>query len=131
MNQAFNAAASGKHDPSRENIGNLLRVGVLIAAAVVVLGGALYLVQAPAAQKTSFGQFHGESEGLSHLGSIFVRAFHGHPAAIIQAGILLLIATPIARVLLAAITFARVRDWIYAAISCTVLMLLIWSLGWG
>ncbi|MBS1813298.1 MAG: DUF1634 domain-containing protein [Acidobacteria bacterium] len=131
MSESLKRDFSGAHDPSRENIGNLLRVGVLIAAAVVVFGGVLYLAHAPRAQKTSFGQFHGESEGLSHLGSIFARAFHGHPAAMIQAGILLLIATPIARVLLAAVTFARVRDWIYAGISCTVLGLLIWSLVWG
>lgn len=119
------------HDATREEIGSLLRWGVMVAALIVITGGMLYLLHAPANEATSFSHFHGESAGLQHIGSIFARAFHGEPAAMIQAGILVLIATPIARVLLAATSFARAKDWIYVAISGTVLGLLLWSLLWG
>jgi uncharacterized membrane protein len=50
------------------------------------------------------------------------------PTAIIQLGIVLLIATPIARVLLTLIAFAVRRDRMYVLISALVLVLLGYSL---
>ena len=53
---------------------------------------------------------------------------HGNPAAIIQLGILLLIATPIARVLFAIIGFAIERDRLYIVVSLTVLAVLMFGI---
>jgi uncharacterized membrane protein len=52
----------------------------------------------------------------------------GDAAAIVQLGVLLLIATPIARVIFAAIGFAVERDRLYVAISLAVLAVLIFGL---
>jgi uncharacterized membrane protein len=46
----------------------------------------------------------------------------------IQLGLLLLIATPIARVIGAGLIFAGERDWLYTAIAGLVLALLLYSL---
>ena len=52
--------------------------------------------------------------------------FHGQ--AIIQFGLLLLIATPVARVAFAAIGFAMERDYLYVVITLIVLVVLLYSL---
>ena len=52
--------------------------------------------------------------------------------AIIQLGLLLLIATPVARVLFSAIAFAIERDYMYVVITLIVLAILLYSLfGWS
>jgi len=51
--------------------------------------------------------------------------------SIIQLGVLLLIATPVARVFISVIGFARERDWMYVACSLIVLALLCFSLAHG
>ena len=48
--------------------------------------------------------------------------------AIIQLGLLLLIATPVARVLFSAIAFALERDSMYVVITLIVLAILLYSL---
>ena len=96
-------------------IGGLLRAGVLIAAAVTALGGALYLARhglEPADYRTFTG-----APGLDSLHGILrgVRRLDG--AAIIQLGLVLLIATPIARVALSLVAFVKQRDWRFVVIT--------------
>jgi uncharacterized membrane protein len=55
----------------------------------------------------------------------------GDSISIIQLGVLLLIATPISRVLISVIGFARERDWLYVACSLLVLALLTYGLVHG
>jgi uncharacterized membrane protein len=50
-----------------------------------------------------------------------------HGRGIIQLGLLLLIATPIARVAFAAYGFARQRDWMYVGIAAFVLSVLLYG----
>lgn len=52
----------------------------------------------------------------------------GDPAALIQLGVLLLIATPVARVVFAVVGFALERDRLYVAVSVAVLAILAASL---
>ena len=52
----------------------------------------------------------------------------GNATAIIQLGVLAMIATPVVRVAWAAMSFARLRDWLYTGISLVVLSLLGWAL---
>jgi uncharacterized membrane protein len=56
-------------------------------------------------------------------------AFHLNADGVIQVGLLLLIATPIARVVFCVIGFARQRDILYVAISSFVLAILFYSLA--
>ena len=53
-------------------------------------------------------------------------AFHGQ--AIIQFGLLLLIATPVARVAFSAVAFASRGDYMYVVITLIVLAVLLYSL---
>lgn len=108
-------------------IGELLRGGVLLAAATVFAGGALYLAQHNA-QLVNYHTFVATGPGLGTLRGICRAGGHLNPEGLIQFGLLLLIATPIARVVMAMIGFALERDRLYAAVSLIVLAILVFSL---
>lgn len=113
-------------------IGVLLRVGVLLAAAVVLFGATVYLVRNGSAALPNYKTFHGQTAQFREIPAIVqgTRAFTGR--AIIQLGLLLLIATPIARVIFSAVAFALERDFLYVAITLVVLGTLLFSLfGFG
>jgi uncharacterized membrane protein len=111
-------------------IGNLLRLGVAIAAAVVLLGGVVYLAR-HGLETPSYHVFHGEPSQFRSvagiLGSVTLLSGRG----IIQLGLLLLIATPIARVAFAVLGFAMERDRTYVLVSLIVLTTLLFSLAGG
>jgi uncharacterized membrane protein len=108
-------------------MGRLLQAGVLLASAVVLIGGLLYL-GAYAGIVKDYRTFTGEPASLRHPVELFRLLMTGDAAAIVQLGVLLLIATPIARVIFAAIGFAVERDRLYVAISLAVLAVLIFGL---
>jgi uncharacterized membrane protein len=49
-------------------------------------------------------------------------AFHGDALAWMQLGLLILIATPVMRVIYSAVAYALQRDWVYVAITLAVLI---------
>ena len=108
-------------------IGNLLRAGVLLAAAVVLAGGILYLVQHHA-QPVSYHVFHPGGDDTRTISGVVQSAMHLQSIGLIQLGLLLLIATPVARVAFAIVGFALERDRLYAVVSSIVLAILIYSL---
>jgi len=108
-------------------IGTLLRTGVILAAAVVLAGGVLYLAR-HGHEIPNYVAFHGEPAALKKPLEIFQGVVHGSARAIIQLGLLLLIATPVARVAFSAIAFAMERDTMYVVITLIVLAILMYSL---
>ncbi len=110
-------------------VGRLLQVGVLIAAVVVAIGGAMLLAQY-GHDVADFSVFRGESSMLRSVGAIAQTAFTGDARAITQAGIVLLIATPVARVALTLVAFLLQRDRLYVALTAIVLVLLLFGLFW-
>lgn len=108
-------------------IANLLRAGVLISALVLIGGAVPYLAQNPRAQ-VDFHTFHGEPDNLKAAHLIIASAFAGDPRAIMQLGLLLLIATPIARVMFSAVAFAIEGDRMYVGFTLIVLAVLLYSL---
>ena len=113
---------------AEEIIGILLRTGVTIAA-LIVLGGAIpYLVQ-HGAGVPHYHVFRGEPNNLRHISDIVKGSLALNPAAIIQLGLLFLIATPVARVAFSVFAFAEERDWMYVIITLIVLALLLYSLS--
>jgi uncharacterized membrane protein len=108
-------------------IGRLLQAGVLLAAAVVLVGGVLYLHR-DTGPRPDYSHFTGVAEALRSPSAIAGNALHGDPQSIIQLGLLLLIATPIARVALAAAGFLFERDRLYFWVSLIVLAVLLFSL---
>ena len=108
-------------------IGNLLRAGVTLAAVIVLLGGFIFLARygrAPA----NYGVFRGEPSDLREWRGILAAAFSWHGRGIIQLGLVLLIATPVARVAFSALAFAMERDWLYVGITTLVLCILLYSI---
>jgi len=112
------------------SIGRMLRVGVTISAAIVLLGGILYLRQ-PSTEASDYSHFIAQREGLPNIVGVLQGAAHLNAGSIIQLGILLLIATPITRVVFCIAGFAHQRDRLYVLISSSVLVILIYSLLQG
>lgn len=111
-------------------IGRLLQIGVLVAAVVVLIGGAMLLAH-HGGSLASFSQFRGEDSVLKSIGSIVHGVLRGDSRAIVQLGLVLLIATPVARVALTLGAFLLQRDRLYIAITALVLALLLYGLIWG
>jgi uncharacterized membrane protein len=111
-------------------IGNLLRIGVMSAGAVVLLGGILYLISY-GGQVPNYHLFKGVQSDLTTVSGIVIGAFHLNARAIIQLGFLLLIATPVARVALSVFIFIRQKDIVYIIVTFIVLGILVFSLAGG
>ena len=109
-------------------LGRLLQVGVALSAAVVLAGGAVYLVRHGGAGP-HYGRFVGEPAELRSVTGILHAAAAGRGRAVIQLGLLLLIATPVARVAFSLFAFLRERDRAYVLITSFVLALLLVSLA--
>ena len=113
-----------------EIMGRLLRTGVILAAAFVVAGGVVFLAR-HREPVTNYHVFQGEPEKLRTVPGIFHEALAFHGRGLIQLGLLMLIATPIARVAFSVVAFLYQRDWMYVVVTVIVLGLLVYSLLGG
>ncbi|HXG67874.1 MAG TPA: DUF1634 domain-containing protein [Blastocatellia bacterium] len=111
-------------------IGNLLRGGVIVAAAVVLVGGIIYLSRY-GALLPDYRVFRGEPTDLRSVSGIIKDVFSLRSRAVIQLGLLLLVATPVARVAFSVLTFARERDRAYVIVTVSVLAALTYSIAGG
>jgi uncharacterized membrane protein len=111
-------------------IANMLRFGISLAATLMILGGWFYL-QHPTMQPADYAHFHGSSTDLHNLGKVLAGARLADSTSVLELGIMLLIATPVARVVLCVVDFARQRDMLYVAVSVFVLLVLLYSLFRG
>jgi uncharacterized membrane protein len=105
-------------------IGVLLQTGVLLSILVALIGMTLYLGRA-GRQVADFQVFRGEPFDLRAAPAIVAAALAGRREAIIQLGVVVLIATPIARVLLSLVAFALQRDRTYVVVTLIVLVVLL------
>ena len=110
-----------------EWMGLLLRSGVILAAFIVFVGGVVYLVHHPF-PIIDYSVFQGEPKNLRTISGIFSQARALHGRGLIQLGLLILIATPIARVTFSVFAFVYERDWKYVVFTLMVLGLLLYSL---
>ena len=108
-------------------MGRLLQWGITLAACVMFIGAAVFLFHY-AKTLPSYRTFRGGTSRLQSLHGILGQAIRGDGSGLIQLAVVLIIATPVARVIFAAYAFFRQRDWLYAVISMTVLSLLIYGL---
>jgi uncharacterized membrane protein len=93
----------------------------------VLFGGILYLFRF-GTSSPHHAVFQGEPLPLRTVPGILALTAHGDPRGIIAFGILLLMATPVARVVFSVWAFARERDRLYVGITLVVLALLLYSL---
>jgi uncharacterized membrane protein len=108
-------------------VGNLLRTGVLLSAFVVFCGGMVYLAR-HGNEPADYRVFHGEPSDLRTIPGVLREALSLQGRGIIQLGLLLLIATPVARVALSILGFAAERDRMYMGFATIVLVILLYSL---
>lgn len=117
-------------DAMEREVGRWLKAGVLLAAGVVLVGGVAYLVRS-GGTPFALQAFRGEPAELRSLLGILSGVVALDSRAVIQFGVVLLIATPIVRVALTLIGFVRQRDGQYVLLTAVVLGLLLFSLLHG
>jgi uncharacterized membrane protein len=111
-------------------VGNILRFGVAAAALVAMAGGVLYLIRFGNTMP-NYAVFRGEPADLRSVPGIFRDVLSFHTRGLIQLGLLLLIATPVGRVVFSVVAFALQRDRTYIVVTLIVLGILLYSLAGG
>jgi len=127
MNTSIFRPARWTDQRMEEIIAGLLRAGITLSALVVLSGGVVYLVR-HGLEPANYHIFRGEPAELKGVRGIFKYAASGHGRGLIQAGLLLLIATPVARVAFSIWGFAAEGDHMYTAFTVMVLTILVYSL---
>lgn len=111
-----------------QTVATWLRAGVLLSAAVVSAGGIWWLAGANPGQ-AAYHHFRDSPPELRQVLALVKAVAHPRPEVVIQLGLLLLILTPIVRVILALVAFALERDGTYVVITGIVLAVLFYSLA--
>ncbi len=111
-------------------LGTLLRAGVIISMSIVLFGGIIFLIHHNGSI-TDYNVFKPELAKFSSIAAIFkgVLTFQGD--AIVQFGVLMLIFTPIARIIFAIFAFLMERDYLYVLIGLIILSIITISLNSG
>ncbi len=102
----------------------VLRIGVVLAVVVMVLGLAIsFLHQPPTVAHMQTSAFN------YHFAAVWRGVLHGRGEYVIDVGVFILVLTPIMRVATSVVLFAFVdRDWFYALVTLAVLFLTLVSL---
>lgn len=108
-------------------VGKILRIGVIVSALIMLMGAALYLTTSGGA-RPDYHTFRGEPLSLRRVSAIVADAAAFHPKGVMQLGIVLLLATPLMRVVLSAIAFAIQKDVLYVVVTSMVFAVLLFSL---
>jgi len=109
-------------------VARLLQTGVLVSATVVLAGGVWFLSQNGGA-RPQYQQFRPPDVVLRSPAKLIRGLAHPDPASVIQLGLLILIATPVARVAFSLVAFALERDRLYVLITLIVFAVLIYSVA--
>jgi len=107
-------------------IGQLLRYGVLLSSAIVIIGGMIYLWR-HGREQPQFHVFKGEPEKMRVPGPLFRAILNGEGRPIIQLGLFVLIATPILRIVFSIFGYLLEKDWLYLLITLIVLAVILWN----
>ena len=130
MSDHDNGPASLTDDAVEQFVGRLQQIGVLVSALVVLVGGVLVLAQ-HGSTPAVYSPFRGEPSMLSSLIGIFRGVAALDSLAIVQLGLVMLIATPVLRVAFTLVAFAIQRDRTYVFVTALVLALLLYGLLYG
>ncbi|GGB07597.1 DUF1634 domain-containing protein [Puia dinghuensis] len=105
-------------------IGNLLRYGVLASSVVVLAGGIVYLIR-HGGQTPQYHVFKGEPEKMRNPVLMWKAMLHGEGRPLIQLGLLILVATPIARIAFSVVGYLLEKDYLYAVLTVIVLLVIV------
>lgn len=115
-------------------IATLLRVGVVLSIGIIVIGMIVSLVHHPdfLSSRPAFDRLTAaDSHFPSTIGEVIAGLRRGSGHAMITAGLLVLIATPVMRVALSIVIFLIERDVLYVVITATVFAILLISFAVG
>lgn len=106
-------------------LGKVLRIGVLTAASIIILGLILFFAREHG--DVNYDQALGKGVDIHSLspGTIWDGLRHGSSRDVIFLGVLALILTPITRVAMTVWLFLHQRDWIFVACASFVLVVLL------
>ena len=106
----------------------VLRMGVVLSAAIICLGLVLLAAKGSLARGTRIDAAIAFPRDLAAVLSGVIAL---DPASVMLLGLLVLAATPILRVAVSILAFAIERDWRYVAVTGLVLAILIVSMALG
>ena len=121
-------------DPESLNavLGNVLRSGVVLSGLVTAIGALLLAITSGYSESSYFISYnpnvipHGSFDiSLQGLINGLVAA---EPGALIELGVILLIATPVARVLVSIFLFGAEGDRLYVILTAAVLLVLLFGI---
>ncbi len=110
-------------------ISRLLRVGTLLAAVLILSGGIIYLVK-KGSMPIDYATYR-EPQPMRGVHGFVHTIKHSEGGGWLAAGLMVLIMTPLLRVLLSTVLFIRRRDWTYAVLTFLVAILLLAGLCFG
>src|SRR5215469_8094765 len=100
-------------------IGQLLRFGVLLSSLIVLTGGVVYLIR-HGGQQPEFSSFRGEPDKMKNPVPMWKAILHGEGRPLIAFGLLVLILTPIARIIFSVAGYLMEKDYLYVLITLVV-----------
>ena len=116
---------NGSKNGMNELIGNTLRLGVFAACIIALLGGIYYLATTSGHPVPDYTTFHKGAVSYTTFEGIVRGAFSLSATEWMQLGVVVLMLTPIMRVVLSLVDFSIQRDWLYVAITAIVLVVII------
>lgn len=115
-------------------IATLLRTGVVLSIAIVTIGITFTFAHHPDyfSSRPALGTLTSANTHFpSSIADVVAGVRHLRGQSIVMAGLLLLIATPVARVAFSIVVFVIERDRLYASITVTVLIILLIAFALG
>jgi len=111
-------------------IGSILRYGVALSSAVVVMGLVLVLFAPPPGTPATLQGAIAANFGRPTLSpsTLAATVAQGNGIGVLQLGLLILIATPVTRVAASVLLFLRDRDALYVGVTLLVLAMLLLAL---
>ncbi len=126
-NEQTNKVKKFKDTDMQLLLGRVLLAGTVISISIVFAGGIIYLYR-HGHTTVNYTMFVGVPDFIQHFPGIVYSAANLKGQAIIQIGIILLIFTPILRVICSAIGFVLEKDYLYVGISLLVLFIIFMSM---
>ena len=111
-------------------ISGVLKYGVIASTILVVAGVVILFVDAPHSLPGSLGQVVSSNYGRPtlNLDQLLTGVSSGNPIFLIQLGLIVLLATPVARVAASVVMFAAEKDYLYLVVTIVVLGVLLLGL---
>jgi len=111
-------------------ISDLLKYGVVASTILVAAGVVLLFLETPQQFPGSIQQLVGTSYGKPTLDltTLLVGVVSANPVYLIELGLIVLLATPVARVAASVVMFAVEKDKLYVAVTLFVLIVLLFGL---